>query len=352
MTTHQLPIRHHAIQLEPDFCPLLSLPKELRLEIWRYAITDPSMDHLVLCIDRDYSPCSSHERPSSKPCCNPLRQCARFRTLVKTTFEKPRNCPVSITVLRSNKLIYHEALPLLYHSVAFCPRGTKSVFPDFLSLLSHFAKQHMRRIRLCIDAYIATDHHFSWAMLCAQTASLPGLRQVEVLGSYMHCPPPSPSKERLLRPLLKIKAPKKLIPEKDDVFQKILAEAEEVMEAEKTARKEQMALQTTKRMELKHGDKNGGFTLGETSIARPTVDKHAITSRPHAGQELGDEQDAEWDIVSLGSFESELDCGPSELIPGVKRTRSQSNDTEPLLTGDDDWELIDPHHAGDDTTRG
>lgn len=324
---------------------LLSLPKELRLEIWKYTVTDPSMDEVILRIDRDYLPYSKIENPP-KYDCDFQHQYTRFHSLVKAILEKPRNCQISVELLRCSRLIYHEALPLLYHSVTFLP-WTASMFPEFLSSLSDFAKQHIRRIRLCIDAYSQPACHFSWTMLCAQTASLPCLRQVEVLSSCVHRPPPSRFKERVLRPLLKIKAPKKLVPETDDEFQRLLVETRQEMEAEKAARRHRAKFTAAEAMARKQADVDQSFGLSEKNSATRfepffEIDEQATNIKDDAEEELEERQSEDWEVVSMHNLESDNDRGPPELVPHMKRSRPQLDSAQSVPSRYHDWELVDP----------
>jgi hypothetical protein len=347
-----LALRERTVQADSNHSHLLSLPKELRLEIWRYTVTDPSVDELVLHIDRDL--CTS-----SKRFCNSLRQHIRFHASVTATLEKPRNCPIDVNILRTNRFVYFEALPLLYHSVKFCPWGTSSIFPTFLSTLSNFAKQQIRYIKLYVDQHIETKYHFNWAVTCAQVASLPCLREVEIESSHMFWLPPGRIKQRMLRPLLKIKVPKKLVPGKDEAFQKMLEETAGELEDEKKARAERLQLKAAERVEQRKFntavDVGGGGEKGQTCLL-PTADEQAIASGRYMVEEIDQaERDLDgWDIINARI------CSP-EPAPGTKRARSDSDDSSwadesPLLDDQDshsignDWEMIEHQHSDDDST--
>ncbi|KAF1363134.1 hypothetical protein EJ07DRAFT_173831 [Lizonia empirigonia] len=222
------------------------------------------------------------------------------------------------------------------------------MFPEFLLSLSDFAKQHIRRIRLCIDAYSQPACHFSWTMLCAQTASLPCLRQVEVLSSCTHQPPPSRFKERLLRPLLKIKVPKKLVPENDDEFQRLLVETRQEMEAEKAARMHRAKLNAAEAMARKQADIDESLGFRERHSARHIepfciIDEETTHSKDDAEKDLAQgRQSEDWEVVSVHNLESDSTYSPPELVPHTKRSRPQLDSEQSIPSRYHDWELVGP----------
>ena len=356
MATTELSIRNRPVDIETKTSRLLSLPKELRLEIWKYTVTDPSMDTLVLRIRQGLVPCSHDERPASKRKCNSLLQETRFHSVVKTTFEKPRNSPISVAVLRSNKFVYHEALPFLYHSVTFDP---SSMLHEFLAPLSDFAKQHIRAVRLSIDYYFPTPNHFGWAVLCAQVASLPCLQRVEIKSEHVHRPQNVRIRERLLRPLLKIKARKMLVPESnDDAFQTVLSKVKEETDTEKAARRERVEAQSAETIERKHGNGDGEpATIKVQNAKHPCLIPESL-EQPIVNNLLAEwesEQAAkdadEWDMVSVRSFSPGGENDQLKPIIGRKRSRSNSEDGHPPLLGCSDWELVEPDQFSDDGSK-
>lgn len=337
-------IRTRSSQVDLGYCRLLSLPKEIRLEIWKYTVTDPSVDRPVIRIDREYSPSPITESPPNKRSCNSLHQYTRFHSLVKATFEDSRHCCLGVQLLRSNSLVYHEALPLLYHSVIFFPCQT-SVFPEFLASLSDLAKQHVRYVRLSIDSFSQPRHHVDWALLCAQTAGLPCLRQVEVLYSSKHRRGPEIYKKRLLGPLLKITVPKKLMLEGDDDFQRELIAVDRLILSQKVARKERAELEAAKQNLWQKAVAEDNSVFSEEARARRIdsifmADKQIVVNRQDA-QEGPGQDEADWDVVSINSIVSGISSSASQLVSGTKRTRSQSDDEGSDSGKDDDWILID-----------
>ncbi|KAF3050446.1 hypothetical protein E8E11_009371 [Didymella keratinophila] len=218
---------------------LFALPQELRLEIWKFTVTDPSTGDLVVHIETDVVSGTRHGVQASEQPCLPPQQNRRFLRTFKTSLSQPRKQPISIAILQANRRIYEEALPLLYHSVTFCPLDAS--FTSFLHTLSDYAKAQIRYIKLRISTPRVQTVGPGWNIRCAQIARLPGLHCVEIESRSLHRAPQSNSKfaeERLLWPLLKIKAPKRLISAQDNEFQVTLAKAEEALAAVKLARRQ------------------------------------------------------------------------------------------------------------------
>lgn len=322
------------------------------------------MEELVVRIDRDYSPTSTTDLPLNKRFCPTTSRYTRFQPAYKSTLEKPRNSNISVAILRSNKLIYHEALPLLYHSVKFCPWSTTGTFPIFLSNLSAFAKQHIQHIKLYMDAHISPQQNFSWAITCAQIATLPCVREVEIESTHIHRSLPRGVAERLLWPLLKIRAVKRLT-RGDDVFQALLLDAAQDLQAEQRARQARAEIRsagTHKFSSLVKSDATGRFH------PLPYVEELAIVNGNRQSAEdltLVERESEEWEIIRFNTAESEseTETGKEEELElrvpppfhepkptgRAKRTRSDLDGDDNgddgggamLPKSDDEWELID-----------
>lgn len=182
-------------------CHILSLPKELRLEIWTYVLTDPSVPDLAAEITR---------QPLS-----PSKSSLRFpHPHIQVTLNPSRNAPINLALLRANRLIYEECLPMLYTSVRFAPLDLEGLFPLFLDTLPAYNRSLIRHARLRIPSAIydidlfgdPSTYLFHWAVTCAQVAKVENLRDVEIDGFEEH---ESRSVARgILNPLAKMKAAK------------------------------------------------------------------------------------------------------------------------------------------------
>ena len=352
MATTELVVRDRPLQVEMKPSRLLSLPKELRLQIWRYTVTDPSTENLVLRIRQGLAPCSQVEQPASKRICNPLLQQPRFHSVVETMFERPPNSSISVAILRSNKAIYHEALPILFDSIIFSPC---SMFHEFLVSLSDFAKQHIRAVRLSPDYYLATASHFDWAVLCAQVASLPCLQRVEIKSEHVHIWQRGRITKRLMRPLLKIKVPKTLVPARDSgAFQKTLIDIKEEMDIERAARRERREAQAAEEAQRKQGDNQEEPAAVESKgVDQPSRIPEALRAAiaNNLQAQDGSENDAdEWDVVSVHNFAAGEE-NEQPITTGSKRPRSNSGDEHSPLLGYNDWELIEPDQSSDDSCK-
>lgn len=287
-------------------CPqLLKLPRELRLEIWRNTITDPSIDDLPVHITTAFvpSPCADNlSRPSPN----------RFHRTFESSLSKTRTHPVNLALLLVNRRTYEEALPLLYHSVTFC--SPDPALTAFLSTLSDFAKAQIRSLRLVMPTPWPQATGPNWSIKCAQIARLPGLRLVTIESTS----PPAHfdgalAQKRIFWPLLSIKAPKRMVPAHDVEFQVILARAADALEAEKMARKEQA--------EWEH------VSLGEEEIARD----ESIPAQQHDGKKhridekhQTDDEDSDWELLSTpsSSCPSPTDTPRSRTVSDSLRKRS------------------------------
>jgi len=188
---------------------LLSLPKELRLEIYEHAFSASSYPILV-AIHRDY----------------------QFKR-VTIRYVKHPTISFPAALLRTNRQIYHEALPVMYRDTTFFPTPNTGLFSFFLDRLSKFAQDNIRRARISPSGHLAsvsTDcSRLFWAVMCAQLARLPSLYEVELLHS-------SPNdlmdlwtdyhQKRILKPLCLIKAKKVLVYDRIDGYTEEVAKRE------------------------------------------------------------------------------------------------------------------------------
>ncbi|KAH7083344.1 hypothetical protein BKA63DRAFT_380699, partial [Paraphoma chrysanthemicola] len=218
---------------------LLSLPKELRLEIWQYVLKDATRDKLVLRVHRRNEPFISGKR-----FCNSLYKRSTAPE-VATSFEQPPRSPLGVNLLRTNHLVYWEALPILYGSIVFCIRDIEGIFPLFLERLSPFAQSSICVIRLVVDqVYDKTSSIFYWALTCAQVAKLAEtLRSVEVQGTWPIANHSKVIRRAILNPLVKLRAPKTFVDTAncrmtyEDDFQRLLGNAAQELEAKADLRR-------------------------------------------------------------------------------------------------------------------
>lgn len=215
-------------------CHLLSLPKDIRLKIWEYVLTDPSMPDLLIGIDRKpFSPSYKLSRPP---------------TPELTFFHAERRNPISINILLASREIYEEALPILYESASFMPMDLGGLLPLFLNTLSPFARSCIRRIYLCIPKKSPTETFrrdcskpiFHWAVTCAQIAQLNNtLEQVDIDGEWSVFEKME-NRRAILFPLCKIKAQKRFLPcakgehdpqDYNAAFGELMVEAEQALKA-------------------------------------------------------------------------------------------------------------------------
>jgi hypothetical protein len=223
-------------------CHLLSLPKELRLEIWRHVLTDPSIPKVSVGITRAlFSPGKTSLR-FPNPC------------LITTI---PRKSRVRIDILSTNRFIYEEALPVLYHSLQFAALDLDGIFDPFLKTISSFARSHIRYVKLRTPAAIHEPQLFggspstylvNWAITCAQVAKLPNVREVEVEG-YPTLWSSERVKTGILNPLCKIKARKVFSAEVNDEAQMALGDAERALRSHAQIRRQRTVSEAAERAE-------------------------------------------------------------------------------------------------------
>jgi hypothetical protein len=201
----------------------LSLPKELRLEIYEHAFSASSYPILV-AIHRERHCTRSRYKNTLRP-----------EPTVTLRYAKHPTISFPTALLRTNRQIYHEALPVIYRDIAFFPTPSTGLF--FFGRLSKFAQGNIHRARVSLGGHpdsVSTDSsRFIWAVMCAQLACLPSLYEVELLLS-------SPNdlidlwtdwdRKRILKPLCLIKAKKVL------VYDRIGGYTEEVKKREKQFR--------------------------------------------------------------------------------------------------------------------
>ncbi|KAF2690022.1 hypothetical protein K458DRAFT_412865 [Lentithecium fluviatile CBS 122367] len=222
-------------------CHLLSLPKELRLEIWRHVLTDPSVPDVAVEITRAPRGPGKTSLRFPDPC-------------IQATIRPPRNAPISIDILATNESIYKEALPVLYHSVRFAPLDLESIFPLFLGTLSSFAQSHIRHIKLRIPPVIYDTDPFgnpstplvNWAITCAQVAKIADLRDVQIEG-YSSQFSSERIKHGILNPLCRVKAKKTFTNDINNEAQQALKEADKELQAQVKVRRQRGLSEATER---------------------------------------------------------------------------------------------------------
>lgn len=216
-------------------CHLLSLPKELRLEIWKWTLTDPSVPDLTVNIGR------------KKNISYYLTARGTVVPLIATWLHPTRNCTIGPNILRANRFIYEEALPLLYHSVKFSLADHQGIFPLWLASLSPYARSLIRYIKLHAPQQVYNVDLFGdpavplfhWAVTCAQVAKLSGqLRAVEVDGLYLDNMSPK-VRRSILHPLCGIKAKKIFGNDNQGDVTTCMAGAEQAVEKKSALRREQ-----------------------------------------------------------------------------------------------------------------
>jgi hypothetical protein len=342
---------------------LLLLPKELRLEIWKHVLVDPLRPKRTLCIKRRLRGCST----SGKRFSNSLYKQPN-RPEIDFSFHDCPNPPLNADVLRTNHLVYAEALPILYQSVTFWPLELDGIFALFLERLSAFATSQIRYVRLNIRTVLESTPRsfFYWALTCAQVAKLSdSLRHVEVGAHYFLLEKDCPqlTKRAILYPLLKIKAPKLASGVVyDSGLQHLLIEAAEDLGAKIAVRRASTAADAAERARR---SSTQGTTCDESARKRQKLSELALRRKPsydefspftdeariaHALRELPgikqfEKELLEWDMVS------EADASPcttpchssfvneetwADTASTVVDNGNDWNDKE-----DEDWEVVD-----------
>lgn len=257
--------------------------------------------------------------------------------------------------------MYEEALPILYHSVTFCPWDLQGIFPLFLETLSSFAKSHIRYVWMNSNWVSANTDYFYWALNCAQVAKLNGsLLQLE-LGDWHKYPSDRFKKHAILYPLLKIKAMKKHIGGRDKELQQDLADAALEMEARADARRVLIAADTAERRRLadleqiskdrsakKPKLQNLSVQNVRNSRSCLMTDEREVACEmavmPHLKQCVRDEL-VEWDMVSVASAASSPSLHTSSIDNGDARAGMASSiiDKDDISHNEesDGWELVD-----------
>lgn len=340
-----------------DYKPsrLLSLPEKLRLQIWKYVlIDDAAPGSLVLRVKRDDLKC-----PAGKRFANSLHKHSISRE-IGTSFENRLRSPVGVTLLRTNHLIYVEALPILYRAVSFCPFSLEGIFPLFLQTLSAFAKSNIRYITLNITTdRLPTRGMFYWALTCAQIAKLNHertLRHVSLIvkGKLTHNE--AYFKRAVLAPLLKIKAPKVCHGSSEAKLQALLAEAAIEREERAVLRQAAMEAEPLEQEELDYiscPTHNGPPKKKQRlairgkqprAIYSPVIDEGEIV------RELAQvpgiehlEDDLEWDFINTRAESLSASSATTET-PSYLSSHSESDDEEgdqSRESDEDDWEMVD-----------
>ncbi|KAH5612433.1 hypothetical protein HBI45_054800 [Parastagonospora nodorum] len=336
--------RANGRQIDSGVSRLLMLPKELRLEIWAYVLTDSSREKPVLHISRSFAGVSI----SGKRFGNSLYKHSK-RPEIETRFHEQPKLSVGANLLRTNHLVYGEALPILYHSVIFSPRDLQGIFPLFIEKLSSFAKSHMRFIRLPVSRHHGRSSiYFYWALTCAQVAKLSGsLHLVELEGEDTIFTDTGFRRCAIINPLLKIKAPIKLLGRRDAEFQKVLANAAGEKEARAGVREARTITIVAGPEQMSEDRSRKRPYLQELPFREPQEGTSSRTADEqeaahNLGALLGIEQSEsddllEWDMLSMTSARSSLSLCHAGLRYENQSGPGGSND------GDDDggWELID-----------
>ncbi|RAR16544.1 hypothetical protein DDE83_000109 [Stemphylium lycopersici] len=303
----------------PKISLLISLPKELRLEIWTHVLTDPSVDKPVLRILRQHPSAFS----SSTRFHNSLYSEDRRRHLqVVTEFDTCQSHHIDTSLLRTNRFIYEEAMPILYRSVTFHPVDLEGIFPLFLHKLSPFGRSLISHAKLTIPSAIDSSIcSFHWALTCAQIAGLEGLRTLSIEHLPRHWT--NHLKRSVLRPLLKVKAAKTFDPGETVEAKKLLEEATVEMGAKALLRR-------SPPLEI------------STRKAHQSEAEYSIGGEPEQVQTQRDWE--QWDMVSVRDLtglwsksQSEADAsgdGTSFIRAG---NDAYGDDGEALQ----DWELMD-----------
>ena len=293
-------------------CHLLSLPKELRLDIFRHVLTDPSTPELLVGIFRGpSSPYKRHPRPAAP----------NFNVSLQ------RSTPVNVNLLQVNRLIYEEALPILYRNIKFAPWDLEGILPTFLDSLSPIARTCIRHIKLYLPQQVTSPTirldpsrpFFNWAITCAQVAKLNGsLHSVEVEGDWSIFDSKA-NRRAIVAPLLKIKANKTftyrstcLEPTADfsKEFDELLAETGRQLRATANIRKERTkadALDRANRLERLEQERQVNIHKYDAIQSQRAADKTA-------GKDHEMEEWRRFAEENIKKIEQEL-----SLVPGIEQ---------------------------------
>ncbi|KAF1967088.1 hypothetical protein BU23DRAFT_603089 [Bimuria novae-zelandiae CBS 107.79] len=294
---------------------LLSLPKELRLEIWKWTLTDPSVPELVVNIGREKK--EAYQHSATGP----------VVPRVITWLEPRQKCGLGLGLLQTNRFIYEEALPLLYRSVRFALVDHLGIFPLFLGSLSTHARSLIRHIKLQVprqiyDIDIFGDPAmplFHWAVTCAQVATLSGqLRDVEVEGLFMDSGFSNASIRRsILFPLCKIKTRKLFGKINNKEADSLLASAEQELEVKVALRKERAEAEAVADGSNEPESAESASEDGDNLTIMPSVEVFKRGLTPHMSQlHIGEGSSVDdidtlledWDVISYKSGASTPRC--------------------------------------------
>ena len=349
---------------------LLSLPRDVRLRIWDYVLTDSSNPELLVGIDR------KSVVPSYKLHKPPKPEISFFHAKGKAT--------ISTNILMANSTIYKEALPILYKYARFMPSDLEGLLPLFLDNLTPFARSCLRHIYICIPKNISapafrndrSKPFFHWAVTCAQVAQLNDtLEQVEVDGEWSVFDVPA-NRRKILFPLLKIKAAKRFLPcargvndpqDYNSAFQELLKEAEHALNLNAKLRAECTKAEALERARVDQEHK-GNRKADLNASNEWAKEQCQLSSRSRFKVPLEDAVRDEPQLSELRNSSMQEWCRWAEenlkrmeqdlsLMPGIKQfekeleehTRSQSVPTDGRITVDkdgwseEDWDLIGMH---------
>ncbi|KAL4921937.1 hypothetical protein BDW62DRAFT_98967 [Aspergillus aurantiobrunneus] len=155
--------------------PFLTLPKELRFIIYKYAFSSSSHWNELIRITVERGRSIDRPKVLSKPS---SRQ-------IKLRYTRSPALHLPVALLATNHQIYHEALPVLFSGVVFGFASNPTSLTFLLDRFSDTARNSIRYLRLYPAPLYVHDgplgEQLSWAVLCAQVARLPSLRLVNVV---------------------------------------------------------------------------------------------------------------------------------------------------------------------------
>jgi hypothetical protein len=216
--------------------PFLSLPTEIRLVVYEHLFLVP-VEGMLITITHPtiHHPYGSSSAKGSKR--------TRHEREPRMAFSRHPQKPVPRAVLLLSRLIYREALPVMYRDVTFFAPGTEMLLVFFLDRLSPLARSSIQHVQLSPGRLLRgspTLGQASWGVICRELALLPGLRDVTVLyrsAAELHGESIAFHQQRYAQALRQIPAKKLLTFEsKSDshkgsedyaYFQRLLADAEE-----------------------------------------------------------------------------------------------------------------------------